>query len=123
MAYCEEFRRQRRCTATKRDGTPCRGWAVWGGDVCLFHGGKPLPWRRGKHRRPPCHCGTNGAGGGYRFPHKRGGGTLCIFSADWNEPIRTIGPSEHSWSRLRGAEKRLVRMLKIRGRYGRRIRG
>ena len=69
QAYCEELRMQRRCKATLKDGKPCKGYAVWGGEHCVFHGGKPLPGKRGKNPRPVCHCGTNGEGGGYLFPH------------------------------------------------------
>ncbi len=32
-------RKGQRCTATKADGTPCRGWAILGATVCRYHGG------------------------------------------------------------------------------------
>ena len=43
MAYCEELRMERQCKATRKDGKPCRGYAVWGGVKCVFHGGQPEP--------------------------------------------------------------------------------
>ncbi|MCP4477246.1 MAG: hypothetical protein GY818_04055 [Planctomycetaceae bacterium] len=58
----------RRCTATRKDGNRCKGYAVWGGEHCVFHGGKPLPSKPGENRRPASHCGTNVEGGGYLFP-------------------------------------------------------
>ena len=45
MAYCEELRMERQCKATRKDGKPCRGYAVWGGVKCVFHGGQPEPGR------------------------------------------------------------------------------
>lgn len=33
-------REDRRCKATKRDGTPCTRWAIRGATVCGAHGGK-----------------------------------------------------------------------------------
>ena len=30
MAYTEAAKERRRCTGTRKDGEPCRAWAVWG---------------------------------------------------------------------------------------------
>lgn len=42
MAYTEATREHRRCTATRTDGTPFRGYAAWGdpGRRCGGHGGR-----------------------------------------------------------------------------------
>jgi hypothetical protein len=32
-------RQARRCSAHRRDGEPCRNWAIRGGTVCRMHGG------------------------------------------------------------------------------------
>ena len=119
MAYCEELKMQRRCKATRKDGNQCKGYAVWGGEYCVFHGGIPIPGKRGKNRRPVCHCGTNGEGGGYLFPHKLGGGKFCVYSRNWVKPTHTIGPSEHSFPRMWGSEKALARFLEARWRNAR----
>ena len=116
MAYCEELRMERQCKATRKDGKPCRGYAVWGGVKCVFHGGQPEPGEPGQHRRPNCHCGTNGEGGGYLFPHKLGGGRYCVYSLRWVKPTYTIGPSQHSFPRLWGYEKVLARLIENRWR-------
>ena len=41
MAYCVELRMERRCKSLRKDGKPCKGYAVWGGENCIFHGGEP----------------------------------------------------------------------------------
>ena len=66
MAYSEVAREQRRCTATRTDGTPCRAFAAWGDPLgrCGGHGGR----RRGG--TPTCRCVA------YAWPHRPGGG-LC----------------------------------------------
>jgi hypothetical protein len=41
MAYSPAAQQLRRCTATRRDGSPCRGWATWaapdGRGLCAAH--------------------------------------------------------------------------------------
>lgn len=32
--------KHRRCNATKRDGSPCRGWAMYGTPKCIKHGAR-----------------------------------------------------------------------------------
>jgi hypothetical protein len=32
-------RQARRCSARRKNGEPCRGWAINGGRVCRMHGG------------------------------------------------------------------------------------
>jgi len=85
MAYSAQRRAQRRCTATRRDGSPCRCYAVWNDPTrrCWRHGGSRAmgrSWReeRGYSRRrrhaPICRCGA------FAFPHRpwsRGAGGEC----------------------------------------------
>lgn len=79
MAYTEAAADLRRCTDTRRDGTPCQAWAVWdtAPALCIFHGGKPSADRTAKHtkrmrraelRRPVCRCAA------YSWPHRPGSG-------------------------------------------------
>src|SRR5215207_11736654 len=81
--YAEELRR---CRATKRDGTPCQAWAVWGepDGLCVTHSprhktgpgsgdGSTRGLRVPKRKRtayPPCTCLA------YEWPHRPGGG-IC----------------------------------------------
>ena len=111
MPYCHALQLQRKCNRIKKDGQPCQAYAVWGGDLCVFHGGKPLPGEYGENRRPMCECGTDGSGGGYKFPHRIGGGKYCVYSLNWVRPTRTIGPSEPQLPRATAGEKQLIRIL------------
>jgi hypothetical protein len=78
MAYGEAAVARRRCTATRKDGTPCRAWALWGDprQRCVFHAGARerrtwAPWWGRQHARyTPCRCGA------YAWPHRPGSG-LC----------------------------------------------
>ena len=79
MAYSEAARERRRCTATRRDGERCRGWAIWDDPLgrCAPHagrtGGERIRWPRNRvlHAKyPPCRCAA------YAWPHRPGGG-LC----------------------------------------------
>ena len=82
MAYSEKAKKLRRCKAKKKDGTPCRAWAMWDNpdQLCSAHSGHT----RGKDHRntfyscrtiPVCECEA------YAFPHRPGGG-LCR----WPDP-------------------------------------
>lgn len=44
-----------RCTAKKRDGTPCKMWAIRGGTVCRCHGGQLPVVRAAAARRVAIH--------------------------------------------------------------------
>lgn len=75
MAYNWDARGLRQCTARKRDGRPCRGWAVWGdhGQRCRSHGGQsPTIGEPGKTRYQTCNCDA------YPFVHRPGSG-LCLW--------------------------------------------
>jgi hypothetical protein len=94
MAYNEHAAVRRHCTATRRDGQPCQGWALWddtedGRQVCGIHAGRhhrgpQRLWneqcgyvhapRRHAHYQP-CTCLA------YDWPHRPGGG-LCR----WPDP-------------------------------------
>ena len=56
------------CGSLRVDGEQCRGTAVYGGELCRYHGGEPAP--RPKLR--PCQCRA------YAWPHRAGGG-LCRY--------------------------------------------
>ena len=116
LAYCQEFKMRRRCKATRKDGNRCKGYAVWEAEHCVFHGGKPTAGKRDKNCRLVCHCGTNGEGGGYRFPHKLGGGKYCVCFRNGVKPTHTMGPGQHSFPRVWGIEKALARFLESRWR-------
>ena len=81
--YSERAKERRRCLGTRKDGEPCRAWAVWGADrqLCVRHlrGGRGPEWKRvyaianghwpEKPRNvPSCRCGA------YSFAHRPGGG-------------------------------------------------
>ncbi len=119
MAYSEAAIERRRCTATRKDGQPCRAWAVWNDprQLCAQHAGRGRRGPRG-HRgppfapclrsaAPPCRCAA------YAWPHRPGSG-LCR----WPEPPiyrRTTPAGTHSdlarllRSRKLTAYKRLAR--------------
>jgi hypothetical protein len=84
MAYSLAAIERRRCTATRRDGEPCRGWAMWDDPAqrCVIHAGRghrgPLApgFAPSVHARyEPCRCVA------YNWPHRPGGG-LCR----WPDP-------------------------------------
>lgn len=66
MAYSDAATKRRRCTATRLDGDPCKGWAAWGDPLqrCGGHGGRRPPGMR----KPVCHCVA------YNWPHRPGSG-------------------------------------------------
>ena len=78
MAYSTMAKALRRCRATRKDGKPCRAYAVWDDPrgLCAPHGRHhtgPMPRRHAPTRRtsyPPCECPA------YQWPHRPGGG-LC----------------------------------------------
>lgn len=40
-----------RCTARRSDGEPCKAWAITGGSVCVYHGGKAPQVREAARKR------------------------------------------------------------------------
>lgn len=80
MPYNAAALARRRCTARRKDGEPCRAFALWDDprQLCSAHAGRT----RGESRRgqrlpsyecrtvPKCYCPA------YRWPHRPGGG-LC----------------------------------------------
>jgi hypothetical protein len=95
VTYSEAAVELRICRATRRDGLPCRAWAMWDSpdQLCATHAGvarggptrvRPLVvtrsgmWASGhvQHARyPPCRCPA------YEWPHRPGGGLCC-----WPDP-------------------------------------
>jgi len=94
MAYTPLAAALRRCTATRRDGTRCAAWALWGdpGRRCRMHA-PPERQPRGRQytrlgkprvrRRPPsCRCRA------YAWPHRPGsGGSAWPLDADSARPV------------------------------------
>jgi hypothetical protein len=86
VSYSEAAIARRRCRGTRKDGQPCRGWALWSDPEqrCLVHAGRahrgPRPdppkdwferWKRDERSRTKavaCKCGA------YPFPHRPGSG-------------------------------------------------
>jgi hypothetical protein len=76
--YTPEAVARRRCRGTRRDGQPCRAWALWGapGQRCVVHaeGARPpgggWPPEDPPTMAEPCRCAA------YAWPHRPGGG-LC----------------------------------------------
>jgi hypothetical protein len=107
MAYSEAAKERRRCTGTRKDGQPCRAWALWDDarQLCVQCAGRG---KRGPHapgwkpsqrtRYTPCTCIA------YNWPHRPGSG-LCR----WPDPplYRLTTPAGTRsdlarWSRSRG---------------------
>jgi hypothetical protein len=94
MAYSERAKALRRCKATRRDGQPCRAWALWNGEFCSAHTYKrrrvlSRGYREWPTRNPPCTCEA------YAWPHRPGSG-YCRWP---DAPIRrnTIPAGTHSF--------------------------
>jgi len=101
MAYSEAAIRRRRCTAVRKDGQPCRAWALWDDPLqrCVCHAGRHFRGKQTGVRRPektryvPCRCAA------YAWPHRPGGGLCC-----WPDPplYRLTTPAgTHRLPRLR----------------------
>jgi hypothetical protein len=79
MAYSDQARELRRCSATTKRGQPCSQYAVWGDPArrCSAHGGR-VSGQHVAHRTAcqPCTCEA------YAYPHRPGSG-LCQWP---NEP-------------------------------------
>lgn len=111
MAYSDTARDQRRCKATRKDGKPCRAYAIWGGERCAAHTyatrrTEPHPDRYTgmRSRAPACTCGA------YAWPHRPGGG-LCRWP---HEPLHKsmIPAGRHSYLRsYKRRARRLTRTL------------
>ena len=98
--YAPHAVEMRRCSSVRKDGQPCRAWAVWGDDApwprCAVHlgrAGRPgQAWslrRAGidRERRPTrptaCTCPA------YAWPHRPGGG-LCEWPSEpWRGRLTT----------------------------------
>jgi|DEB0MinimDraft_6_1074348.scaffolds.fasta_scaffold00749_9 hypothetical protein len=81
----DRYTEVRKCKAIKKNGDPCKLWAVWGDTRCNRHGGS-ANGRIGA----VCDCEA------YPFPHRPGGG-LC----EWPDPPTyksKMKPSTHSCS-------------------------
>jgi hypothetical protein len=91
----------RRCTARRKDGEPCRAWALWryADQLCIRHSGLWQPTRRGwdvsrMHARyEPCDCPA------YSWRHRPGGG-LCRWPLEPEDVCQTPVGS-HRRPRLR----------------------
>jgi hypothetical protein len=102
MAYSNEARARRRCTARTRAGALCRAFACWDDPLrrCANHAGRhhtgplaPGYTPRRRTRYVPCTCQA------YAWPHRPAGGACC-----WPDPPARQHPtpaSTHRWPRLR----------------------
>ena len=104
MAYSASAEARRRCTGTRKDGKPCRAWALWDDPLqrCVCHAGRnhhgPQTCRyadqsaAGKTRYTPCRCAA------YNWPHRPGSG-LCRWP---DEPAQrwTTPAGQHATFRL-----------------------
>ncbi len=84
MAYSALAEARRRCTGTRKDGEPCRAWALWDDPLqrCMNHAGYTHygPQARrygdqsaaGKTRYTPCTCAA------YNWPHRPGRGGVSL---------------------------------------------
>ena len=104
MVYSERAQEQRRCTATRTDGTPCRAFAAWGDPLgrCGGHGA-------GRRGGPPA-----GAARRSRLSGRPGGG-LCRWPDEplyrLTTPVGTHGPG-------RNARRGFPGLFRIMRRYG-----
>ncbi|MHC4533482.1 MAG: hypothetical protein ACYS6K_05975 [Planctomycetota bacterium] len=113
MAYSEKAKQLRRCQAKKKDGTPCKAWAMWGEprQLCAAHAGRTRgPDRRATtrphrfyYRRTIAVCTCEA----YSFPHRPGGG-LCRWPEEpiWIStiPAGTRGDLHGLWGKFGMAE-------------------
>jgi hypothetical protein len=98
VAYGPDAVARRRCVATRRDGKPCRAWALWDdpGQRCLVHAGRghrgPTPrWSFAPFVRAayvPCNCPA------YGFPHKPAGGR-CAWPYKPPDGVHTSVAASH----------------------------
>ena len=85
MTYSATAIERRRCRGTRKDGDPCKAWALWGhpDQVCLSHSERRHRGPMALHRRSfatryvPCTCDA------YAWPHRPGGG-----DCEWPDPPR-----------------------------------
>lgn len=111
MAYSPAAIERRRCLGTRKDGQPCRAWALWDDprQLCAQHAGRGARGPRGPNasRWPyapekrtnytPCTCRA------YDWPHRPGSG-LCR----WPDPpmYRRTTPA--------GTRSELARLMRSR---------
>jgi hypothetical protein len=103
MSYSPEAIERRRCTAVRKDGEPCKAWALWDDprQLCVTHAGRhhrgPMlsdwfsRYHRQRARYVPCTCAA------YSWPHRPGGGLCC-----WpDDPVYrcTTPAGTHRWPR------------------------
>jgi len=115
---------RRRCQGTRRDGTPCCGWAMWTftadghfdpdtPPLCNVHAGRHHAGPRGPYfqfrtrtkqrTRAVCRCEA------MAWPHRPGSGT-CQWPALPSE--RYMTPSgHHAWTRAHNPLKHYLRKL------------
>jgi hypothetical protein len=114
MAYSKVARELRECLGTRKNGEPCRAWAVWDDprQLCVAHAGRhhtgPMPRvlsRTKPAKYKPCCCPA------YNWLHRPGGG-LCrwpdVPEYRLTTPQGTKSPARSLLSL--GREMRLMRM-------------
>jgi hypothetical protein len=133
LTYGVDANTMRACRGTRKDGSFCRAWAVWGDprQLCVAHSGRPRGPRGRNHRPfagPPnrparhelCHCPA------YAWPHRPAGG-LCEWPRLEPRYICTTPAGTRSEPRWRSAQSRqwreFVREYRVSKRTGRLPRG
>jgi hypothetical protein len=95
------YERERRCTAIRNDGQPCRAWAIWGAKRCSVHAGRHHrgPMRSRTRQAPrlraavwPCGCSA------YDFVHRPGGGA-CSWPEGYDDPLAMLRPRRRGTAR------------------------
>lgn len=126
--YGAEARVLRRCLGRRRDGSPCRAWALWRSEdqLCVAHSGTARRTRRGRGnywpyqappttpaRYQPCRCIA------YTWPHRPGSG-LCRWPLNPEYRLSTRAGT-HKWPRERTSRsfRAFIRGLRVEERTGR----
>ena len=111
--YTDTARALRCCQATKANGQPCRGFALWGGSRCAAHthttrrrSGTTLDLHYPTNYEP-CWCVA------YAWPHRPAGGLCCW--PDVPAYRSTVPAGTNAQPRTGAKAKALIKVLK---RYG-----
>ena len=105
--YSRRALEERGCIGIRKNGKPCRAYAVWG-DInlrCAAHGGRRTT-DTGRERPPNCSCYA------YRWPHRPGGG-LCRWPDPPEQSSRTRQGTRSAEGEKWKQDKKLARRFGI----------